>query len=250
MPDRPEYFGLSAPPVTAAIVGALAGWVRDAGTATTRLFAAADQVGIGTATAVVGRKLTILTTGANQGVRVSATATTDNVIDALTGAEAAPRLSINAAGAVVWGGGAGAGDLRAQRSAVGVLALDNGAGGDATLTVRTLGTAALRADTVTRGANRAGRLVVATGANALLATDDIVGYDATAGNQAPTLPDITTVRGMTVNVLRIPGDVSANTVTVTPAGGQTVWGSATKPLLAGTSATLYAAPSGTDWWIL
>lgn len=250
MPDRPEFFGLSAPPITAAVVGALAGWVRDSGTATTRLFAAADQVSIGTATAVTGRKLTILTTGANQGIRISATAATDNVIDALNGADAFPRLSIDASGAVVWGGGAGAGDLRAQRSAAGVLALDNGAGGDATLTVRKLGTTALRADTVTRGANRAGRLVVAAGADALLATDDNVGYNATAGNQTPTLPDLATNRGMTVTVLRVPGDVSANTCIVTPTGADTVWGAATRPMLAGTSATFYAAPSGTEWWIL
>jgi hypothetical protein len=118
------------------------------------------------------------------------------------------------------------------------------------LTVRKLGTTALRTDTVTRGANRAGRLVVAAGADPLLATDDNVGYDATAGNQTPTLPSLAANRGMTVTVLRVPGDVSGNTCIVTPTGTDTVWGAATKPMLAGTSATFYAAPSGTEWWIL
>lgn len=140
--------------------------------------------------------------------------------------------------------------VRVAASANKTLTVDDGVGGDATLLVRTLGTVALRSDTVTRGANRVGRLVVAAGADPLLATDDNVGYDATAGNQTPTLPDLATNRGMTVTVLRVPGDVSGNTCIVTPTGADTVWGNPTKPMLAGTSATFYAAPSGTEWWIL
>lgn len=255
MPNRPEYFGISPAPASAAIVGALGGWVRDSGTATTRLFASTDQVGVGTATAVVGRKLTLLTTGANQGIRISATAATDNVIDALVNAEAAARLSINAAGTVVWGGGGGAGDLRAQRSAASVLALDNGAGGNATLTVRTLGTTALRTDTVTRGANRANRTVTAAGVTNLAATDDIVLFDLTTAGaaQTPTLPDLATNRGLTVNVVRL-YDVTAFTVTIACTGANNISGpagvGATLPILAGVSVVLHAPDTGTNWIVL
>lgn len=97
---------------------------------------------------------------------------------------------------------------------------------------------------------RVGRLVVAPGATAITTSDDIVGFDATAGNQTPTIPDITLVRGDQFTITRIATDVSVNTVTITPAGGQTIAGLGTKPILAGATAVLYAAPSGLDWWII
>lgn len=113
--DRPEFFGLGAPPASAAIIGPLAGWVRDAGTLTTRLWADADQVSVGTA--VAGRKLTILTTGANQGIRTWSTAATDNVLDALTAIEAFPRLSILADGTISVGDSVAAPDTSLFRGA-------------------------------------------------------------------------------------------------------------------------------------
>jgi hypothetical protein len=134
--------------ITATIIGRLGGWVRDAGTATVRLWTAADQVAVGTATAVAARKLTILTTGANQGIRVSTTLTTDNVIDALNLAEANATFSLTGLGTTRWGaGGASALDTRLLRSAAAQLALDDGAAGAASLVggadnTLTLGTAA------------------------------------------------------------------------------------------------------------
>jgi hypothetical protein len=95
------------------------GWTRDAGPpATVRLTTAADQTAIGTAIPTVGRKLTILTTGADQGIRVTTTAAADNVLDVLLGGEANRRLTIDSAGLIQWGpGGAGALDTSLGRGA-------------------------------------------------------------------------------------------------------------------------------------
>lgn len=71
MSDRIEFFGISPPPVSAAIIGPLAGWVRDAGTPAVRLFAVTDPVAVGTVTPAAGRKITVLTTSAVQGVTVA-----------------------------------------------------------------------------------------------------------------------------------------------------------------------------------
>ena len=113
--------------VTLAGIGATGGWTRDAGPTTTRLTTAADQVAIGTAAGAVGRKVTVTTTGANQGLRTVGLVATDNALDAGGAGEANLRLSVDVAGLFQWGpGGAGALDTRVQRSGVGALTLGAG----------------------------------------------------------------------------------------------------------------------------
>ncbi|MDP2310933.1 MAG: hypothetical protein Q8P18_33245 [Pseudomonadota bacterium] len=139
-------------------------------------------------------------------------------------------------------GGATATDVKLSRSGVREMKFE-GIGGSGSFVVD--GNADFRA-----GEKAAGRSVVAAGATNLTVADNVVGFDATAGNQTPTLPQVGTVRGMRVYIKRIAADVSANTVVVTPTGADTIDGAATQALAARGSVCLYAPPAGTDWWIV
>ena len=234
--------------------GGSGGWTDD-GT-TVRLTNATDVVSIGSSTPVTDRKLSVYNTGTNLGVSVVTLVSTNNVIETFVSGEANLRWSVDGTGATKWGAGAGSAlDTRLYRSAANTLTVDNGGGGDATLIVRKLGTTTARSDTVTRGANRVSRTVVAAGATNLLATDDIVLFDLTTagGAQIPTLPDLATNRGLTVNVVRL-YDVTAFTVTVTPLGADRISSptgvAATLPILAGVSVVLHAPDVGTNWVVL
>lgn len=136
MADHPPFSGVIGAPA-AAIAPIVTGWTDDG--ANVRLTTAADTVSIGTAVPVAGRKVTVLTTGVNQGLRVSTTASTDNVLDALNGAEAFARMSL-LTDSLSFGGGAAAVDVRAWRSGAGALTIDNGTvGGQSTLNVSGVG---------------------------------------------------------------------------------------------------------------
>jgi len=114
---------------TAAVAG---GWT-DSG-AFVQLTTSTDQVTVGGVAAVVGRKVEILTTGANQGLRVTPTAAGDNVVDALVSGEANASWQVLGRGETLWGaGGAGALDTRLRRTAASTLTLDDGAAGAAIL---------------------------------------------------------------------------------------------------------------------
>ena len=328
----------------------ITGWTRDAGPpAAVSLTTATDQVAIGTAAGAVGRKVTVTTTGANQGLRTVGLAATDNALDAGVAGEANLRLSVDVAGLFQWGpGGAGALDMRVQRSGVGALTLDTPTGTPALLSIlgtasvvlddavnagistlltlghttsgvptpgigvavllqaegtggvrdaggvtailtavgagveasalglwtRTGGAAlaerwriegagalvplvagtvfgslAARPDVIHRGINAVGRSVVAVGVDAITAADAYLDYNATAGNQTPTLPDLATNRGMVVKIKRLQTAASANTCIVTPAGVNTIDGLATWPLVAGAAIELYAPAAGTAWLV-
>lgn len=169
--------------------------------------------------------------------------------------DANPSVDMATTG-VYWGPGDGTPlDVRAARTGTKTLTLDDTAGGDATLVVRTLGTTALRSDTVTRGANRTSRTVTAVGVTNLLASDDIILFNNTTAGaaQTPTLPDLATHRGMTVNVVRL-YDVTAFTVTITPTGADKISSMsgvvATMPILAGVSVVLHAPDVGVNWIVL
>lgn len=96
------------------------------------------------------------------------------------------------------------------------------------------------------------RSVTAAGVDTITTFDDVVIYNATLGNQTPTLPDITLdrVRGSFVYVKRSAADASANTVTITPQGGQTIDNAGSRALLASQSAFVYAPLAGTNWEVL
>ena len=112
----PLYSGASGPSLAAAV--AAGGWTRDAGPpATVRLNTATDQVAIGTATPVTGRKLTVLNTGTDLGVRIRTLASTDNVLDVVNGAEAFARFSVEATGRISFGSGLVAADAGIERGA-------------------------------------------------------------------------------------------------------------------------------------
>ena len=64
-------------------------------------------VTMGTATATANRKLTILETGTDSGIRVEASAVGDNAFDSLVTADATERFSISVGGVLSWSAGAG-----------------------------------------------------------------------------------------------------------------------------------------------
>jgi hypothetical protein len=85
-----------------------------------------------------------------------------------------------------------------------------------------------------------------TATEAVQPSDDILLVDTTSGNVTLTLPLAATVRGQWYEVKKL---VAANTVTLDPAGGETIEGAATLAWTAQYQAyTVYS--DGTEWWIV
>ena len=259
--------GVSGPGLPVILVSG--GWTRDTGPpATVRLTTSTDQVAVGTATPSGAIKMTILIDDASNNAVTDLLALTHTT----TGAAASGIgtgvlfLAENAGGAIA-NAARIAGILTTATAGAEVSALDiytRTGGGALAATWRFDGVGALlpaasgqdlgspsqRPDIFVRGVNTGSRRVTAAGANNITATDVVVIYNATTGNQAPTLPDVTANPGMHVWINREAADVSGNTVTVTPQGGQTIGGAATRPLAANQSLHLFAPSSGTDWTML
>lgn len=82
---------------------------------------------------------------------------------------------------------------------------------------------------------------------AAIASDSIIRWDTTVGACTQTLPAIA---GMRNRMLFINKSVQTNTLTIDPAGADTIDGEATKVLSSNESVLLYAPSAGTDWRIL
>lgn len=127
------------------------GWTD--GGAEVYLTTSTDQVTVGASgTALASRKLSVITTGANQGIGIQGAATTDNAIAALVSGDALPRFQALASGALVFGSGT-LQDVRLLRTSADTIQFDNNAGGGATLVpaadnTGSIGTNALRFNTV------------------------------------------------------------------------------------------------------
>lgn len=258
--------GVSGPSIPAVL--AAGGWTRNAGPpAVVRLTTSPDQVGVGTVTPLSGSKLEVLIDDANNATLTDVVVLTHTTSGAPT-AGIGGALLLRAEGS---GGTQNAARLVGVLTNVGVgteaSALDvytrtGGAalavawrfGGDGSLVPQTLGndlgSTTLRPDIFVRGVNTSNRSVTAAGVDNLAATDVVVIYNATLGNQTPTLPDITVNRGLHLWLKRSAADASAKTCVVTPQGGQTIDNVGTLPLLASQTAHLFAPDSGTDWVIL
>lgn len=81
----------------------------------------------------------------------------------------------------------------------------------------------------------------------LTATDWLVTFDATSGNLVATLPAVAAAAGQILTVKKI--DASGNTVTVTPAGAETIDGSATK-VISAQWGSYQIQSTGSAWLIL
>lgn len=111
------------------LTSAQVGWVDDGGTV--RLDTAADVVAIGTATATAGRKLTILETANDAGIRVEVDTAGNNVVDAIVTGDSAARyqvLASTAGGEVRLSSGAATADVSFRRTGVRSMIFDHGAG--------------------------------------------------------------------------------------------------------------------------
>lgn len=107
-----------------AAAASASGWTDD-GTVV-RLTTVTDQVGIGTAAPVAARKLHVLATGTNIGVRSETALSTATALDVLVTADAVARWSLAASGTQSWSTGALAADVTLGRGAADRL--DLGAG--------------------------------------------------------------------------------------------------------------------------
>lgn len=265
-PGYPAFSGITGPSLGTILVAG--GWTRDAGPpGVVRLTTSTDQVGIGTVSPLAGSKLEVLIDDANNATLTDVVVVTHTTTGA-PGAGIGTSLLLRAEGS---GGTQNAARLVGVLTNVGagteVGALDvytrtGGAalavawrfGGDGSLIPQTLGndfgSTTLRPDVFVRGINTSNRSVVAAGVDNLAATDVVVIYNATAGNQTPTLPDITANRGLHLWLKRDAADASGSTCIVTPAGGQTIDNAGTLPLLAAQAVHLFAPSTGTDWMIL
>lgn len=103
---------------------AASGWTDDGGTV--RLTTASDVLAAGTAVATANRKLTILQTGANAGIRVEGAAAADNILDSLVTLDTNARFSADVSGRLSWGPGNAALDTAISRGAANRLDLATG----------------------------------------------------------------------------------------------------------------------------
>jgi hypothetical protein len=262
----PAFSGVSASGLGTILVAG--GWTRDAGPpGVVRLTTSTDQVGIGTTSPLAGSRLEVAQDDASNTTFTDVEVVTHTTSGAPTagigaalllraegssGTQNAARL-VGVLTNVGAGTEAGALDIY-TRTAGAALSAAWRFGGDGSLIPQTLGndlgSTALRPDIFVRGWNTSSRRVTAAGADNVTATDGVAIYNATLGNQTPTLPDLTANPGMHVYVAREAADVSGNTVVVTPQGGQTIGGSATRSLAANQTLHLFAPAAGSDWLIL
>lgn len=269
MSDYPAYSGVSGAGLGSVLVAG--GWTRDAGPpGVVRLTTSTDQVGIGTSSPLAGSKLEVLVDDANNATFTDEVVFTHTTSGAPT-AGIGTALLLRAEGAggtqnaarVVGlltntGAGTEAGALDVYtRTGGAALAVAWRFGGDGSLVPQTLGndlgSTTLRPDIFVRAVNTSDRGVTAAGVDNILATDVVVIYNATSGNQTPTLPDITTMRGAHLWLKRTAADVSANTCIPTPQAGQAIENISVAPfiaLLAGQCMHVFAPSTGTNWEIL
>lgn len=205
------------------------GFTRDVGPpATTRLSTATDQVALGTATPVTGRKLTVLTTGVNQGLRAWLTAITDNVIDALVNVEATVRMQLTSEG-LYFGPGSGAIDWSIRRVNTALAAIVG--------TLRTQG----REISTTYVTHTASPYDVLT-------TDEFVGMDTTGGVGIIRLPVAITGRKIiTSNTALLAVN---NAVSVTPNGAETINGVNAVVPLTGTQSITLVGRTSVGWYVV
>jgi hypothetical protein len=219
-----------SPASAAAVAPVATGWTRDAGPpAVTRLTTATDQVAMGTATPVVGRKVTVLTTGVNQGMRFTGTAAGDNVLDADVVADPAVRLSLTMT-ALSWGAGAVAPDTTLQRGGADLLEVATG-------------------DTfrIVDGGWRTGDTLVAATPYTVAATDLVLRVGAAGTIDLPSLGAAGADRHLWV--VRNAGVAGATVLD--PAPGETINGLATLSLAAPQQAAHIYGPAGTtDWRVI
>ena len=124
--------------------GGASGWTD--GGSTVYLTTSSEVVSVGSNTAESSRKLSIINTGTDLGIRVlTSAASNENILDtrSLNGASAddtQARFAINGDGNQAWGSGSGAQDLRIRRSAASTLTIDNAGTGGASIVPATDGT--------------------------------------------------------------------------------------------------------------
>ena len=259
--------GVSGPGLPVILVSG--GWTRDAGPpGVVRLTTSTDQVGVGTVVPLAGSRVEVSQNDAN-----NATFTDVQVVTHTTSGAPAAGIGVglllrsqgaagteNAARIVGLltntGAGTEAGALDVYtRTGGGALAATwrfDGAG--ALLPAASgqpVGSSSQRPDIYARAFNSPARAVTAAGVDNVLTTDSVVTYDATLGNQTPTLPALSSAPGLHVWIKRLATDVSGNLVTITPQAGEFVDGSGTAPITSGQSLHLYAPTyGGTNWIIL
>ena len=125
--------------LTAASSGtpAVSGWTD--GGSTVYLTTSSDVAVIGSNTAETARKLSVINTGTDLGVRVvTSGASNENILDtrSLNGAgldDTQARFAISGDGNQAWGSGSASQDLRIRRTAASTLTIDNGGSGGATI---------------------------------------------------------------------------------------------------------------------
>jgi len=113
------------------------GWTD--GGSTVYLTTSSEVVSIGSNTAETARKLSVVNTGSDLGIRVvTSAASNENILDtrSLNGAAAddtQARFAISGDGNQAWGSGSAVQDLRIRRSAASTLTIDNASTGGATV---------------------------------------------------------------------------------------------------------------------
>jgi hypothetical protein len=212
----------------------VSGWTDD-GT-TVRLTTNTDNVSIGANSGAANRKVTITNEGTNLGQRVVGLASSDNALDLIVSGDTNARLSINANGDHLWGTGAGAGDARLYRPSAGLLRVDNGAGGAASLDIK--GSFTTQARVVQQVTTAASPYIVG-------ATDDVV-FANPGATQSITLPTASAGRRLTVKRV----NASANVVTVLPPLGVTIDGASSVALAGGSYDSVTLVCDGTNWWVI
>jgi hypothetical protein len=140
--------------ITAAAngTGGASGWTD--GGSTVYLTTSSEVVSVGSNTAESSRKLSIINTGTDLGIRVlTSAASNENILDtrSLNGAGAddtQARFAISGDGNQAWGSGSGAQDLRIRRSAASTLTIDNSSTGGATIVPATDGAGSFGSSTL------------------------------------------------------------------------------------------------------
>jgi hypothetical protein len=125
------------------------GWTD--GGSTVYLTTSSEVVSVGSNTAESARKLSVINTGSDLGIRVlTSGASNENILDtrSLNGAgpdDTQARFAINGDGNHAWGSGSAVQDLRIRRSAASTLTIDNASTGGASVVPATDGSGSLGA---------------------------------------------------------------------------------------------------------
>jgi len=128
------------------------GWTD--GGSTVYLTTSSEVVSVGSNTAESARKLSVINTGSDLGIRVvTSGASNENILDtrSLNGAgpdDTQARFAINGDGNNAWGSGSGAQDLRIRRTAASTLTIDNASTGGALVVPATDGTGSFGSSTL------------------------------------------------------------------------------------------------------